>query len=76
VVKTVSIAEVALALRAGRAELLGNRLGDPVYRSGAFWQTSRDATTYELVTDVVQATACADMLRRLRAVRMTDAGSR
>ena len=74
--KTVSIAIVEWALRAARAELVGSRLGDPVYLSGAFWQTSRDATTYELVTDVVQATACAAMLRRLRVARMTDARSR
>jgi hypothetical protein len=73
---SVSISVVESALRTGRAELVGNRIGDPVLLSGAFWQASRDATSYEVVTDVVQATTCADMLRRLRAARAASAGSR
>jgi hypothetical protein len=74
--KSVSIAVVESALRAGRAELVGNRLGDPVYLSGVFWQSSRDATRYEVIADVVQAAVCADILRRLRAVHGANAGSR
>ena len=74
--KTVSVAIVESLLRAGRAELVGNRVGDPVYMSGAFWQMSRGAVTYDVVTDVVQATACADSLHRLRVARVASSGSR
>jgi hypothetical protein len=76
VIKTISIAVVDLAIQAGRAELLGNQIGDPVYLTGAFWQIAEDGCSYELVVDPAQAAVCADVLLRLRAARASRTGAR
>lgn len=70
-VKRISIALVDAAVRVGRAELLGSRIGDPVYMAGGFWQIAEDGNSFEFVVDPVQVVVCAGILRRLRAARAT-----
>lgn len=74
--RAISTTVVATALRAGRAELLGNKLGDPVYYAGAFWHVSANAVSYELVIGPARVAVCADALRRLRIARATPSGVR
>jgi hypothetical protein len=73
-VRTISAAAVTSAIRAGRAEVLGNQLGDPVYLGGAFWQMAEDGYSYELI-DSAKAVVCAGALLRLRAARATRASA-
>ena len=74
--RTISTAAVESAIQVGRAELLGNQLGDPVYLSGAFWQIAEDGRFFELVVDPTQAAVCASVLLSLRAARATQTGAR
>jgi hypothetical protein len=72
----IPIAAMARAIRAGRAEVLGSRVGDPVYFARAFWQLSDDGSSYGRVDDATSVLACAAVLRRLRVARAVPTGLR